>query len=46
MKDQLRKLAALLRKKDEEKKKKKVIKCAQIAQATLGLELLRRKIGG
>lgn len=46
MKDELRKLAKLLRETSGKKEKEKVVKCAQVAQAALGLELLRRKIGG
>jgi hypothetical protein len=46
MKNELRKLAKLLRERGEKRGKDKVVKCAQVAQAALGLELLRRKIGG
>jgi hypothetical protein len=44
--EQLRKLAAKLREQAARREKNKVVKCAQAAQAALGLELLRRKIGG
>lgn len=46
MKDELRKLATLLREKAAQNQQDKLVKCAHIAQAALGLELLRRKIGG
>jgi len=46
MTDQLRKLAALLREQAAKNEKKKLVKCAQAAQAALGLALLRQKIGG
>lgn len=46
MTEQLRKLAAMLRKHAEQVEQCKLVKCAQAAQAALGLALLRQKIGG
>jgi len=46
MNEQLRKLAALLRARAKHNEKNKVVKCAQAAQAALGLQLLRKKLGG
>lgn len=46
MTEQLRKLAALLRERAVQNEKRKLVKCAQAAQAALGLALLRQKIGG
>ncbi len=46
MQNELRKLAAAVRKSAEENKDKKRVKCAHIVQASVALELLRRKIGG
>ncbi len=46
MTEQLRKLAALLRERADQNKKTKLVKCAQAAQAALGLALLQQKIGG
>lgn len=45
MQSELRKLAAHLRKLAKEREKTKLAKCAQAAQALIGLEILRRKIG-
>lgn len=45
MQAELRKLAALLRERTTEVETKKMVKCAQVAQASIALELLRRKIG-
>jgi len=46
MKDQLRKLAVRLREEAEKESKRDNVKCAQIVQAAVGLEVLRQKIGG
>jgi len=46
MKDQLRKLAAKLREDAIKESERNTIKCAQIVQAAVGLEVLRQKIGG
>lgn len=46
MTEQLRKLAAMLRERAVQEEKRKLVKCAQAAQAALGLALLRQKIGG
>jgi len=43
--EQLKKLAAILRERAAQNEKRNLIKCAQAAQAALGLALLRRKIG-
>lgn len=45
MQTDLRKLAAYLRKLASEQKRTKLVKCAQAAQALIGLTILRRKIG-
>ncbi len=45
MQAELRKLAAHLRKLSVEQKRMKLVKCAQAAQALIGLTILRRKIG-
>jgi len=45
MQAELRKLAARLRKLASEQKQTKMVKCAQVAQALIGLTILRRKIG-
>lgn len=45
MQAELRKLAALLRKRAKTEDTSKTVKCAQVVQAALGLEILRRKIG-
>lgn len=45
MQAELRKVAELLRKHAQTKGPDKMVKCAQVAQAALGLETLRRKIG-
>lgn len=45
MQAELRKLAAHLRKVTAEQKQTKLVKCAQVAQALIGLTTLRRKIG-
>lgn len=45
MQAELKKMAAHLRKIAAEQKQAKLVKCAQIAQALIGLTILRRKIG-
>ena len=45
MQAELKKLAAYLRKLAVERKQAKLVKCAQAAQALIGLTILRRKIG-
>jgi hypothetical protein len=45
MQDELRKLAAFLRERAKTADTNKTVKCAQVVQAALGLETLRRKIG-
>ena len=45
MQAELRKMAAFLRKTADEQKRTKLVKCAQVAQALIGLTTLRRKIG-
>jgi len=45
MQDELRKLAALLRERAKTTKTNKIVKCAQVAQAALGLGILRQKLG-
>jgi len=45
MTEQLKKLAAMLRKRAAQDETRKAVKCAQAAQATLGIALLRQKIG-
>ena len=44
MQDELRKIAALLREKSKEQGKQRVVKCAQAAQAMIGLATLHKKI--
>jgi len=46
MQDELRKIAKVLREKAKKDKDKKTVKCAQVAVASTGLALMRRKIGG
>jgi hypothetical protein len=46
MKELLLKLAMLLRERAANQGREKVARCAKIAQAAVGLELLRKKIGG
>lgn len=45
MQNELRKMAVHLRKVATEQKQTKLVKCAQIAQALIGLTTLRQKIG-
>jgi len=45
MKEQLLKLAEMLREKAKEKQKKKDEKCAHILRAAVGLNILKRKVG-
>lgn len=45
MQAELRKLAAHLREKAKEHETSKLIKCAQVVQAAIALEHIRRKIG-
>jgi len=46
MTELLRKLAAELRARAVEDARNRATRCAKIAQAAIGLELLRKKIGG
>lgn len=45
MQTELRKIAGLLRAHTKTAEAAKMVKCAQVVQAALGLELLRKKIG-
>jgi len=45
MQDELRKLAEVIRQQAAEYEKRKLIKCAQILRGTIGLNLLKRKLG-
>ena len=45
MQNELRKMAEHLRKTAAEQKQTKMVKCAQVAQALIGLTTLRKKIG-
>lgn len=44
MKDELLKLAALLRQQAGEYEQRKMFKCAQIIRSTVGLTLLKKKL--
>lgn len=46
MKNLLRKLAQRLREEATKQNKQKLVKCAQMTQAMLGLQLLKQKLGG
>lgn len=46
MKELLRKLAAELRARAAQEQANRTVQCAKIAQAAIGLEFLRKKIGG
>jgi hypothetical protein len=46
MQNELKKLAAVLREAAKTAEQQHHIKCAQVVQASIALELLRRKIGG
>ena len=45
MQKELRKLAELLRQKADEYDEKKLLKCAQVIRGSVGLTLLKRKLG-
>jgi len=45
MQSKLRKMAAMLRDMKKQREETKLVKCAQAAQAIIGLTTLRRKIG-
>ncbi len=45
MQEELRKLAAELRKEADEYEKRKLIKCAELIRGSVGLTLLKRKLG-
>jgi len=44
MQNELRKVAALLRSNAKEQEKQSIVKCAQVAQAMIGLATLHKKI--
>jgi len=44
MKEDLLKLAALLRKQADEYDQRKMLKCAQVIRCTVGLSLLKKKL--
>ena len=46
MKNQLKKLASLVLQYEKDRKQAHTVKCAQTVQALVGLELLRKRIGG
>jgi hypothetical protein len=46
MQSELKKLAAILREASEKQSEEKLVKCAQIAQALIGLAFLQQKIHG
>lgn len=45
MQNELRKLAEALRKEAVEYEKRKLVKCAEIVRGSVGLTLLKRKLG-
>lgn len=45
MQNELRKIAKILREKADEHDKRIMIKCAEIIRGTVGLTLLKRKLG-
>jgi hypothetical protein len=45
MQEELRKLAAELRKEADEHEKRKMVKCAELIRGSVGLTLLKRKLG-
>lgn len=45
MQEELRKLAQVIREQAVEYEKRKLIKCAQIIRGSVGLNLLKRKLG-
>lgn len=45
MQDDLRKLAQLLREQADEYDQQKMLKCAQVIRGSIGLTLLKKKLG-